>query len=101
MRAASSALSPDSTLERKDAAGGPTSPTSASAPSSKSTAPVSAEEPKESWNSPFKTPPVINKKYKPAEALEDLPAMAYAIQLFLESHMVEAEQFCHTNDEKK
>jgi hypothetical protein len=103
MRAASSVLGADTSVERKDVAGEMSSASATTAPSSspKSAAPAPSEEPKESWNSPFKTPPVIKKKYKPAEALEDLPAMAYAIQLFLESHMVEAEDFCHANDEKK
>ncbi|KAH6894046.1 hypothetical protein BKA70DRAFT_1320347 [Coprinopsis sp. MPI-PUGE-AT-0042] len=103
LRVASSALGSDSTVVEKDTAG-ETSPRSATTfphPSPKSPTPALAEQPKESWNSPFKTPPSIKKKYKATEALEDLPAMAYAIQLFLESHMVEAEQFCHTNDEKK
>ena len=40
-------------------------------------------------------------QYEPSRALEDLSGISYALHLFLASHMVEAEEFCHESDPKK
>ncbi|KAI0061327.1 hypothetical protein BV25DRAFT_1805762 [Artomyces pyxidatus] len=46
-------------------------------------------------------PPTTKWPYTPSAALDDLPGVAYALDLFLKSLMVESEQFCHTSDPKK
>ncbi len=45
--------------------------------------------------------PVVTGTYSPKSALDDLPGASYALQLFLESHMIEAEEYCHKNDSTK
>ncbi|KAF5323980.1 hypothetical protein D9611_008246 [Ephemerocybe angulata] len=55
----------------------------------------------QSWESPYTSPPPVKKPYKPSQALEDIPGMEYALKLFLESHMLESEEYCSTNDEKR
>jgi hypothetical protein len=41
-------------------------------------------------------------EYVPGEnALDDLPGITYALDLFLASHMVESEDFCHKMDPPK
>ncbi|KAA1467016.1 hypothetical protein DENSPDRAFT_768100 [Dentipellis sp. KUC8613] len=46
-------------------------------------------------------PPTTKWPYVPAAALDDLPPLAHALDLFLKSQMVESEEFCHSNDPKK
>ncbi|KAH9942857.1 hypothetical protein B0H21DRAFT_749760 [Amylocystis lapponica] len=47
------------------------------------------------------TPPTPKKPYSSAKALDDISALSYALHLFLASHMVESEKFCHECDPKK
>ncbi|KAJ8085866.1 hypothetical protein PM082_004685 [Marasmius tenuissimus] len=53
-----------------------------------------------SWRSIYSSPPPVKQPYKPSECLEDIPGMAYALELFLASHMVESEEYCAKNDPK-
>ncbi|EMD32712.1 hypothetical protein CERSUDRAFT_161188 [Gelatoporia subvermispora B] len=46
-------------------------------------------------------PPLPRGPYKPERALEDIPGISYALHLFLASHMVESEEYCHKSDPKK
>ncbi|KZS95551.1 hypothetical protein SISNIDRAFT_452213 [Sistotremastrum niveocremeum HHB9708] len=46
-------------------------------------------------------PPKVTGAYKISDALVDLPGVRYAVSLFLESHMVECEEWCDENDPKK
>ncbi|KAH9054765.1 hypothetical protein EDB87DRAFT_1767585, partial [Lactarius vividus] len=46
-------------------------------------------------------PPAVTWPYTHASALDDIPGVAYGVDLFLKSHMVEAEEYCHTSDPKK
>lgn len=39
--------------------------------------------------------------YTQDRALEDIPGIRHALEIFLQSHMVESEQFCHDSDPKK
>ncbi|KAF8659477.1 hypothetical protein AX16_001844 [Volvariella volvacea WC 439] len=54
---------------------------------------------------PYKTrypvPPSVKTPYNPEDALTDLPAISYALELFLSSQMVESEDFCHRSDKEK
>ena len=43
-------------------------------------------------------PPTTKWPYTPSDALEDIPGVAHALDLFLKSKMVESEDFCHSND---
>lgn len=45
-------------------------------------------------------PPVVGP-YSPDRALDDLPAIKYAAALFLDSHMVESEEYCLKADPQK
>ena len=51
--------------------------------------------------SQFTSPPYVRETYSPKDALDDLPGVSYALQLFLESHMLESEEYCHKSDPKK
>jgi hypothetical protein len=46
-------------------------------------------------------PPPINEPYEAADALEDLPGISYALELFVASHMLESEEYCHKSDPEK
>lgn len=46
-------------------------------------------------------PPTTKWPYTPSDALEDIPGVAHALDLFLKSKMVESEDFCHSNDPKE
>lgn len=46
-------------------------------------------------------PPAVTWPYSHASALDDIPGVAYALDLFLKSLMVESEEHCHTSDPKK
>lgn len=53
------------------------------------------------WESPLTSPPAIKTPYKPEQALEDIPGLAYALQLFLESRMMESEEYCRKSDQSQ
>ena len=59
------------------------------------------DDKKESWSSIFTIPPSVKYPYNPQEALDDIPGIKYAMDLFLASRMIEAEDYCNTSDEKK
>ena len=46
-------------------------------------------------------PPSVKNPYKEKEALDDIPGVAYALETFLQSRMVECEDYCHESDPKK
>lgn len=46
-------------------------------------------------------PPAPEGGYTQEQALNDLPGVAYALHLFLASHMVEAEEYCRKCDPKQ
>ena len=46
-------------------------------------------------------PPAVAWPYSHGAALDDIPGIAYALDTFLKSHMVESEEYCHRNDPKK
>lgn len=54
--------------------------------------------PSVTWNS---EPTQPKGRYSPEKALEDLPGTCYALHLFIASHMVESEQYCHRIDPSK
>lgn len=43
----------------------------------------------------------MKKPYKKSDALDDIKGVSYALELFLGSKMVEAEEYCHKSDETK
>jgi hypothetical protein len=43
----------------------------------------------------------VKYPYDTSEALKDLPGITYALDIFLASHMFEAEDYCHKSDPKK
>ena len=46
-------------------------------------------------------PPPIKYPYNPTEALDDIPGIKHAFDLFIASQMLEAEEYCNQSDEKK
>ncbi|KIM37750.1 hypothetical protein M413DRAFT_448267 [Hebeloma cylindrosporum] len=50
--------------------------------------------PRPSYLSIYNSPPSITYPYSPTQALSDLPGIAYALELFLSSQMLESEAFC-------
>ncbi|KAK7026799.1 hypothetical protein VNI00_015457 [Paramarasmius palmivorus] len=68
---------------------------------------TTSEEPKvesnerPSYQSIFDGPPHVKEPYTPVEALDDIPGVSYALEMFLASHMVECEEYCDKSDEKK
>ena len=58
-------------------------------------------ERKESWTSIYSIPPSVKYPYNPVDALADIPGISYALDLFLASHMLESEDYCHKSDEPK
>ncbi len=48
-----------------------------------------------------RTAPHIKTPYDPNEALDDIPGVAHALELFLNSHMFESEEYCLQSDPKK
>ena len=46
-------------------------------------------------------PPNSKGPYTQDKALEDLPGIAYALHLFLASHMLESEEYCNKADPTK
>lgn len=61
----------------------------------------SIDDKKESWTSVYAQPPSVKYPYNSVEALRDIPAISYALDLFLASHMLEAEEYCNKSDENK
>ncbi|KAJ7743912.1 hypothetical protein DFH07DRAFT_869858 [Mycena maculata] len=47
------------------------------------------------------SPPPVKLPYNPADALEDLPCVRYALDLFLASKMHESEDYMNQSDKKK
>ncbi|KAL1743719.1 hypothetical protein HDZ31DRAFT_83230 [Schizophyllum fasciatum] len=54
-----------------------------------------------SYQSAFRGPPRVPMPYRPERATDDIPGVAYALELFLASQMHESEAFCDVNDQKK
>ncbi|KAF5353270.1 hypothetical protein D9756_007772 [Leucocoprinus leucothites] len=56
-----------------------------------------------SWkpNYDLHSPPDVIRPYEPDEALEDIPGVSYALEVFLSSHMLESEDYCNKMDEIK
>jgi hypothetical protein len=51
---------------------------------------------------PLTEPPAaVSWPYSRRAALDDIPGIAYALDKFLKSQMVESEEYCHRNDPKK
>ncbi|KAI0295131.1 hypothetical protein B0F90DRAFT_1811542 [Multifurca ochricompacta] len=50
---------------------------------------------------PLGEPPAVSWPYSHSVALDDIPGIAYALDLFLKSLMVESEEYCHRSDPKK
>ncbi|EPQ57674.1 hypothetical protein GLOTRDRAFT_74595 [Gloeophyllum trabeum ATCC 11539] len=46
-------------------------------------------------------PPAPKTPYSPEHALDDIPGVRYALDLFLASHMLESEKYCDECDPKK
>ncbi|KAG5634747.1 hypothetical protein H0H81_000907 [Sphagnurus paluster] len=60
-----------------------------------------SSSPAPSWATIFHSPPPVKTPYDPSEALGDVPGARYALHLFLSSHMLESEEYCHKSDESK
>ena len=45
--------------------------------------------------------PPVKSPYNPVDALDDIPGIRHALDLFLSSQMVESENYCKKNDEDK
>ncbi|KAG6875259.1 hypothetical protein C0993_008664, partial [Termitomyces sp. T159_Od127] len=54
-----------------------------------------------SWEPLYTAPPPVKYPYVAAEALSDLPGVTYALETFLNSRMLESEEYCHTSDVRK
>lgn len=63
--------------------------------------PATSTSSETSFQSIYTKPPPIKVPYNPKIALDDIPGIAYALELFLASHMHESEEYCHRSDEKK
>lgn len=50
---------------------------------------------------PEPEPPAVLWPYSRRAALDDIPGIAYALNTFLQSQMVESEEYCHRNDPQK
>jgi hypothetical protein len=46
-------------------------------------------------------PPAVSWPYSRSAALDDIPGIAYVLDRFLKSQMVESEEYCHRNDPQK
>ncbi|KAI0820513.1 hypothetical protein BC628DRAFT_1422846 [Trametes gibbosa] len=63
-----------------------------------SSQPQQTEPPVQPWH---RTPPPFpTTQYVPNRALDDIDGIAYALHLFLGSHMIESEQYCRKYDPK-
>lgn len=47
------------------------------------------------------TPPIVTNSYDPANALDDIPGLHWALHEFLQSRMHESEAFCDSSDPQK
>ena len=56
---------------------------------------------KPSWTPRLNSPPRISARYKPENALDDLDGVTYALDTFLNSQMIECEEYCHASDLRK
>ena len=65
------------------------------------TMPSEIDDKKQSWTSVYAQPPSVKYPYNSVEALCDIPAVSYALDLFLASHMLEAEEYCNKTDQNK
>jgi hypothetical protein len=52
-------------------------------------------------NGPWNKPPAVKSPYDPQNACDDLPSITYALNLFLDSYMVESEEYCNEVDPEK
>jgi hypothetical protein len=43
----------------------------------------------------------VKNPYDDNAALDDIPGVSYALEMFLASHMVESEEYCHKSDPQK
>lgn len=70
-------------------------------PLTPATSTISPPDP--SWRSNYQldSAPDVEATYIPEEALKDIPGVSYALELFLSSHMLESEDYCHKMDETK
>ena len=50
---------------------------------------------------PRPEPPAVSWPYSHSAALDDIPGIAYTLDTFLKSQMVESEEYCHRNDPNK
>ncbi|KAH0580181.1 hypothetical protein H2248_001704 [Termitomyces sp. 'cryptogamus'] len=58
----------------------------------------SAQQEQPSWQTVHASPPQVKSPYTPSEALGDLPGVCYALETFLNSRMLESEEYCHKSD---
>ncbi|KAJ7588059.1 hypothetical protein C8J56DRAFT_827293 [Mycena floridula] len=79
------------------------SATPSSSSESGSTAPTSDLQQGDppSYKSIYSGPPPVTMPYDAKNALDDIPGVSYALEIFLASHMVECEDYCNRSDEKK
>ncbi|KAJ7747850.1 hypothetical protein B0H16DRAFT_1554834 [Mycena metata] len=54
-----------------------------------------------SYRTIYTSPPPVKVPYKPTEALDDIPGVTYALDMFLASKMHESEDYCNQSDKKK
>ena len=59
---------------------------------------MSAKYPPPAW---IQEPPLPKGAYVQQRALDDIPGIAYALHIFLASHMLESEEYCNKSDPKK
>ncbi|KAG6875979.1 hypothetical protein C0993_006436, partial [Termitomyces sp. T159_Od127] len=62
---------------------------------------ASVQDSQPSWVPHHTAPPPVKHPYVAAEALGDLPGVTYALETFLNSRMLESEEYCHTSDVRK
>ncbi|KAF8989351.1 hypothetical protein BDQ17DRAFT_1402144 [Cyathus striatus] len=72
-----------------------------STPASSTPTETSTRKEEDGFRSKFASPPGVKQPYDPAEALDDIPGISYALELFLASHMLESEEYCNRNDVTK
>ena len=62
---------------------------------------LAAENVKKPPPPPLTEPAAVSWPYSHGVALDDIPGVAYVLDTFLKSQMVESEEYCHRNDPKK
>lgn len=70
-------------------------------PATSNISPIDTTAPSWKPNYDLRHPPDVIRPYDAEEALEDLPGVSYALEVFLSSHMLESEEYCHKMDETK